>query len=66
MVREAESKGLEMLKAAQADDAVLTLKSYEAMAKVADGKATKIIIPNDLSKVASLAKVVSEVVKEDK
>ena len=66
MVREAESKGLEMLKAAQADDAVLTLKSYEAMAKVADGKSTKIIIPNDLSKVASLAKVVSEVVKEDK
>ena len=37
--------GLKKIKEAGADKAVLTLKSFEALAKVADGKATKIIIP---------------------
>ncbi|MCR4561609.1 MAG: SPFH/Band 7/PHB domain protein, partial [Bacilli bacterium] len=45
LVREAEMHGLMDLKKAEADDAVLTLRYYEALAKVADGKATKIIIP---------------------
>ena len=66
LVREAEAKGLEMLKAAQIDDKVLTLKSYEALAKVADGKSTKLVLPSNLTNVASLASVVKEVVKEDK
>ena len=64
LLREAEAEGLKMLKSANVDDSVLTLKSYEAIAKVADGKSTKLIIPNDLSKVASLAKVISETVKD--
>ena len=64
MVREAESKGLEMLKDAKADEAVLTLKSYEAIAKVADGQATKLIIPNDLSKITSVAATIKEALKD--
>ena len=64
MVREAESKGLEMLKDAKADEAVLTLKSYEAIAKVADGQATKLIIPNDLSKITSVASTMKEALKD--
>lgn len=64
MVREAESKGLEMLKDAKADEAVLTLKSYEAIAKVADGQATKLIIPNDLSKITSVASTIKEALKD--
>ena len=54
-----------MLKDANADEKVLTLKSYEALAKVADGKATKLIIPNDLTKVTSLAAAIKETIKED-
>lgn len=64
MIRNAESEGLKALKDAKADAAVLTLKSYEALAKVADGKATKIIVPSDLQNVATLAKTISEIVKE--
>lgn len=64
LIREAEAAGLEMLKNAKVDQAVLTLKSYEALAKVADGQSTKIIIPSDLQNVASLATAVAEIVKK--
>ncbi|MDD3069435.1 MAG: peptidase, partial [Bacilli bacterium] len=64
MIRNAEAEGLKALKEAKPDSAVLTLKSYEALAKVADGKATKIIVPSNLQNVASLAKTISEVVKD--
>ena len=59
--REAEAQGLKMLKEAGVDQAVLTLKSYEALEKVADGQSTKLVIPSDLQNVASLASVVKEV-----
>jgi regulator of protease activity HflC (stomatin/prohibitin superfamily) len=64
MIRNAEAEGLKALKEAKPDAAVLTLKSYEALAKVADGKATKIIVPSNLQNVASLAKTISEVIKD--
>ena len=64
LIRDAEAKGLEMLKNAKVDQAVLTLKSYEALAKVADGQATKIIVPSDLQNVASLATSIAEIVKK--
>jgi len=66
LVRDAEAEGLKALKSAEVDQGVLTLKSYEALAKVADGNATKIILPADMSNVASLATAISEVVKEKK
>ena len=47
-VQKATAEGIEYIKEAGADEAVLTLKSLEAFAKAADGKATKIIIPSDL------------------
>ena len=43
-VQKATAEGIEFIKQAGADDAVLTLKSLEAFAKAADGRATKIII----------------------
>ncbi|MFA5421341.1 MAG: SPFH domain-containing protein [Bacilli bacterium] len=64
LIREAEAAGLEMLKSAKVDQAVLTLKSYEALAKVADGQSTKIIIPTDLQNVASLATSVAEIIRK--
>ncbi len=63
LIREAEAAGLEMLKNAKVDQAVLTLKSYEALTKVADGQSTKIIIPSELQNVASLATSVAEIIK---
>ena len=63
-VREAEAQGLEALKRAGADEAVLKLKSYEALGKVAEGQATKLIIPSDLTNLASIVSSVSEIVKK--
>lgn len=64
LIRKAEAEGLEMLKNAKVDQAVLTLKSYEALAKVADGQSTKIIVPSDLQNVATLATSVAEIIKK--
>jgi len=65
LVREAEAEGLEALKKANIDDKVLTLKSYEALVKVADGQSTKIIVPSDLTSVTTIASVIKEVIKDD-
>lgn len=66
LVRAAEMEGLKDLKDAGADQAVLTLRYYEALAKVADGQATKIIIPSDMANIASVATSIAEVIKEPK
>ena len=54
-------EGIEYIKNAGADDVVLTLKSLEAFAKAADGKATKIIIPSEIQGIAGLTKTIAEV-----
>ena len=41
------------------------MKSFEALEKVADGQATKIIIPSELQNVAGMVKAAVEVAKED-
>ena len=63
-VQEANAQGIRLIKEAGADQAVLTLKSFEALSKVADGQATKIIIPSELQNVAGLVKAVQEVAAE--
>ena len=63
-VREAEAEGLKMLNASKPTEPVVTLRYYESLAKIADGKATKIFLPNNLEKTASLASVVKEVIKD--
>lgn len=64
-IQKATADGLKFLKEAGADEAVLQLKSLEAFAKAADGKATKIIIPSDLQAIAGLATSFAEIVKKD-
>ena len=54
-----------MIREAGADEAVLTIKSLEAFAQAADGKATKIIIPSEIQGIAGLAASLKEMVKED-
>ena len=65
IVHEATSEGLKMLKEAAPDNSVISLKSLEALTKVADGQATKIIIPSEIQNLASLAVSLSEVVKDN-
>ena len=64
-IQQANADGLRMLKEAAPDAGVLQLKSLEAFAKAADGKATKIIIPSEIQGIAGLAKSDVEVGKEN-
>lgn len=65
-VQSANAEGIRMIREAGADEAVLTLKSLEAFAKAADGKATKIIIPSDIQGIAGLAGSLKEIVTDPK
>ena len=65
-VQNANAEGIRMIREAGADKAVLTLKSLEAFAKAADGKATKIIIPSDIQGLAGLASSLKEIVTDPK
>ncbi|MBQ7358895.1 MAG: SPFH/Band 7/PHB domain protein [Lachnospiraceae bacterium] len=60
-VQQANADGIRMLKDAGADESVLKMKSLEALEKVANGQATKILLPADLAGVASLATTFREV-----
>ena len=64
-VQEATAAGLRMLNEVSPTREVLTLKSYEALTKVADGKATKIIIPSELQGMAGMATTLGELVKTE-
>ena len=63
-VQQATSEGIRLLNEAAPTHGVLTLKSLEAMQKVADGKATKTIIPSELQGIAGLATGIKEIVKD--
>mgnify|MGYP003417790377 CR=1 FL=1 len=65
-IQQANADGLKMLKESAPDTAVLQLKSLEAFAKAADGKATKIIIPSEIQGIAGLTKSIAEVATEEK
>lgn len=64
-VQMANAEGIRFIREAGADEAVLTLKSLEAFAKAADGKATKIIIPSEIQGIAGLAKSLVEVGRDE-
>ena len=59
-VQKATADGLKYLNEANPDKSVLTLKSLEAFAKAADGKATKIIVPSEIAGIAGLASSLTE------
>ena len=63
-VQTANAESIRLIREAGADQAVLALKSFEAMTKVADGKATKIIIPSDMQNLSGIVKAVTEVAKD--
>ncbi|MDR2490605.1 MAG: SPFH/Band 7/PHB domain protein [Spirochaetaceae bacterium] len=63
-VQNATASGLSMLKAVAADDALIKLKSLEALQKLADGQATKIIIPSEIQNMAGLVTSLGALAKE--
>ena len=65
-IKQAEANGIKIIKDAGADQAVLTLKGYEALVRVANGQSTKIIVPSDLQNIATFGTVLDEMIKKDK
>ena len=65
-LKKAEADGIKLLKEAGADKAVLTMKSFDTLAKVSEGNATKIIIPSELQTVATMSTTIGELLKADK
>ena len=63
-VQQATADGIRAVREAGADHAVLTLKSLEALEQVADGRATKLIIPSDIQGIAGLAASLKECVND--
>ena len=65
-IQEATAQGLKLLKTADMDEAVLRLKGYEAMVDVANGNATKIIVPSDLQGIVTASTAIAESLKNKK
>ena len=65
MVQQALAESIKVMNEAAPTEQVLTLKSLEAFAKAADGRATKLIIPSNIQSIAGLAASLKEVVDTD-
>ena len=65
LVQKALADSIRMLNEASPSDRVLALKAFESLVKVADGKATKIIIPSEIQSVAGLAVSLKELMSSD-
>ena len=66
LIREAEAAGIESIKNVDPSKEVLTILSYEALEKVADGKSTKLIIPSNIQDLASNIAAIGEVLSTNK
>ena len=64
-IQKAVADGLKMLNEAAPTDSVIALRSLEAFEKIADGKATKIIIPSEIQSLAGLATSLKELTGND-
>lgn len=63
-IQRATAEGLKLIKDVGLNKEVLTLKSFEAYEKAANGQATKIIVPSDIQGLAGLASALTEVGKQ--
>lgn len=66
MLKKAEAEGLKMIKDAKLDETVLKLESYDALVKLGEGQATKIIVPSDLQNLATAVTAIKEIAKDKK
>jgi regulator of protease activity HflC (stomatin/prohibitin superfamily) len=65
-IQEATAKGIEMINKANPGQGVISIKSLEALEKLADGKSTKIIVPSNIQGLAGIATSLVETIKEPK
>jgi len=63
-IKQAEAAGIRLLREAAPDEAVLALKSYETLSTMADGQATKIIVPAELQNIATFGTTLKEFMKD--
>lgn len=63
-VAQANARAIEYLREAKADETVITLKKLESMVNVANGKATKIVVPSDLMNAVGITEVVGSTFKD--
>ena len=66
MIREAEAKGIRLINESEPSKEALSLRSFETLEKVADGKATKIIVPSSLQDLSSYLVAGKEFLREEK
>lgn len=64
MVKQAEAEGLKLINESKPSQEALQLRYYEALTRVADGQSTKIFLPSDGLKIASIASIAKEVSKD--
>jgi regulator of protease activity HflC (stomatin/prohibitin superfamily) len=64
-VQEATARGLQMIKQVGADRSLIAIKSLETLAQVANGQATKIIIPSEIQNIAGLLASLKETVQDE-
>jgi len=65
-IKEAEAEGIKIIKNANPDAKIITMKSLETLSEVANGNATKIIVPSDLQNIATLGTTIKEMLKDEK
>jgi regulator of protease activity HflC (stomatin/prohibitin superfamily) len=65
-VYEAQAKGIKLINEAQPNSSFLTLKGFETLERVANGQATKLIIPSEIQNVTGLLASLKEVISDDK
>ena len=65
-LQQANAEGIKLIREAKADDAYLKLKSYEALVEVANGNATKIIVPSDLQNITTIGTTIAETLNNKK
>jgi len=65
-IKNAEAEGIKILKAAQPDAKIMTMKSLDTLAQVANGQATKIIVPSNLQNIATIGSTIKEMIKDEK
>ena len=63
-LKSAEAQGIRLLREAGADKSVLALKSYEALTNLANGQATKIIVPAELQGIATIGTTINEMIEK--
>ena len=65
-LKTAEADGIKILKSSEPDQKIITLKSLETLSDVANGQATKIIVPSDLQNIATIGTTIKEMMKDGK